>query len=262
MTDPLWSARLKLARATEHLDALDEEIRAFARSEVDRVVAQHDPKVEEEFRPVWSPVRPPPGFETPGQFDFQLPDRFVVIVGDFLSNLRSALDHAVNGLAGDKAGLYTKFPIYADSGKFKGGSKGDLEGVSGPCRTKIERMQPYNGHRRGRRLLKLSELVNFDKHKVLHANAGLVYQGIGIPRKQRGELWFKDFSTMGDQAEVSIIFGGPDAEPDVKGGQPFQILFADAPHGKVVCTRLDLAVLLDEVRGIITEIGDGAVPAA
>jgi len=52
-TDPLASARLKLARAREHLDALDEEVRTFAYGERERHYAQHDPEMAEYLVPAW-----------------------------------------------------------------------------------------------------------------------------------------------------------------------------------------------------------------
>lgn len=247
MPVPLASARSKLARAAEHLEALDVEIRTFAYSERDHFRAKRDPEISESFEPVWH--------------GNELPTRFSVIVGDFLSNLRSALDHAVNGIAGDSAGDYTKFPIYIRRSQFKGSAKGDLEGVPRPCRAQIERMQPYHGHRRGKRLLKLAQLVNFDKHKVIHAIPALIYQGLILPEGfQSGSVFMVDGGFLG-KAEVKITVSGPDTEPKVESGAPYQILFANTIDERtqspvIVATRVDLGILLDEVRGIIAEIGD------
>jgi hypothetical protein len=269
VADPLASARLKLKRAVEHLDALDEEVRSFAYYEFERLRAEGDPQITKEFNPVWiaTGTKPLPTRSTIRelpQFRHELPPRFGVILGDYLSNLRAALDHAVNGIAGTSAGDYTKFPIVALKGKWRGTAKSDLEGVPRPCRTRIERMQPYHGHRRGKRLLFLATLCNLDKHKVLHSTTFLVYKGIwtwpeGIQKAGRQYL---DSGVLGDETEVSITFPGPDSAPKVEGGAPYQIAFTYAPGHPTAATRVDLGVLLDEVRAIIVEIGTQTAASA
>jgi len=254
----LWSARLKLLRAVEHLVSLDAEVRSFSRAERDRLLHDGDAEMPEYFVPSWSATPAPEGW--PGQHGVELPHRFGVVIGDLLGNLRSALDHAVNGLAGDKAGQYTKFPIYTSSRKFKGGAKGDLEGVPRPLWTEFERMQPYHRHARGKRLLLLANLCNADKHRVLHITSALLDQS-ARPSGFVGEVMFRDFGVLGDHAEVRITFSKDKAEPKVEGHASYQILLAQVAGGKMLATRLDLQILIDEVGGIVAEIGDMLPPA-
>jgi hypothetical protein len=255
----------------EHLDSLDDEIRAFADYELERFRVEGDPQVSHP-PPLWlatgdEPAHP--AFRDIAQHRRELPPRFGVILGDFLVNLRASLDHAVNGVAGSNAGEYTKFPIV---GPPKKGKKlrpwgdvlaTDLVGVPPPCQAAIKRMQPYHGHRRGKQLLLLGSLCNLDKHKVLHAATYLVYQGTwALGTGVEGmRATFVDRGVLGDEAEVRVTYGSPLSAPKVEGGAPYQIGFADAPgFSKVaVVNRVDLGVILTEVGRIIVEIGDAAL---
>lgn len=256
-SDPMWSARLKFERASEHLKALDQEVLAFARNERDRIAAVFDPETDWVALPSWTPITLPADVKTLGQFGVTLPSRFVLILGDYLANLRSALDHAVYGMAGAKAGKYTKFPIYPKEDRWKEDAHVALAGIDGPRRTQIQLMQPYKGHRRGKVLLRLSELVNYDKHKVLHAVAGLIYQAITFPGQgEDRSVWYRDTGILGDETEVSIKFRAI-GEPEVQGGAPYQMMFSNAPppDGAIVANRVDLATLMEEVRLVIYELG-------
>lgn len=222
--DPMRSSRLKFERAAEHLKALDEDVLAFARDERDRIAAVFDPETDWVSIPSWTPITLPADVRTMGQYGVTLPSRFALILGDFLANLRSALDHAVYGMAGAKAGKYTKFPIYPKVDRWKEDAHVALAGIDGPRRAQIEFMQPYKGHRRGKRLLRLSELVNYDKHKVLHAVAGLIYQAITFPGQgEDRSVWYRDTGILGDETKVSIQFRAI-GEPKVEGGAPYQMM--------------------------------------
>lgn len=240
------SAILKFARACQHLDSLDKEITAFINREHKRFLMKGDVEIGQPFDPSWGT-----------HAGRHLPARFSVILGDFLANLRASLDHAVNGLAGPNAGEYTKFPIYADRSKFKGGIKGDLEGVSRPYRTQIERMQPYHGHRRGRALALLARLRNIDEHRTLYFIPALLDHASQFPSgSQSGQIRYRDFGVLGDHTEVVIDFT-PDSEPKVQGGTPYQVLFADPldRDGHILCTRRDLTIMRDEVGTVLDELG-------
>jgi hypothetical protein len=260
------SARQKFRRAVEHLNALDDEVRRFVYQEIERLEAERDPEIDEWIQPTWfamgdSAAKTDSPFKNTPKARKELPARFGVILGDYLSNLRSALDHAANAAAGANAGDYTKFPICAKTKTFKDGADKDLAGVPDPCRAAIERMQPYHGHSRGKRLALLAKLCNIDKHKVLHASTFLTYPGVWTfgPPYEGATAGFSDYGALGEKAEVRITFDGPDGEPKVEGGQPYQISFADRPGSQALITRLDMTILRDEVRRIIAEIQEVAV---
>lgn len=258
MTDRLASARLKLKRAVEHLEALDREVRGFADAEIERIWAERDPADTSPIQTVWLAMEPPP-FKPTAQFRRELPHRFGVILGDFVGNLRAALDHAVNGIAEANAGDSTKFPIVRVEANYPDTAKGDLKGVPASIKKLIEGMQPYHGHARGDRLALLANLSNIDKHRVLYPARALVYNGAWNhpPGVTEAEHKFRDEGVLGDVAEIHITFAGPDRTPNVVGGAPYQLAFSD-PNGNdhsIVATRVDLGVLLDEVRAIIAGIG-------
>jgi hypothetical protein len=176
---PLTGIVLKLDRAEDHLDALNESIQRFtkkgfctARQEFDR-----DRRLTLRVNQVFEP---PPGWG--------------VLIGEIVYNLRSALDHMVYELAVVNHGTRapprdiaesSAFPIFANGLKFRWGNakkasksgklsrdsgRHKIRAVSRPPRAAIDRLQPY--HRRknpaSRALLQLEELSNMDKHRTLH----------------------------------------------------------------------------------------------
>jgi hypothetical protein len=92
----------------------------------------------------------------------------------------------------------------------------------------------------------------------------LVYEGVWTfgEETQSVTKTFIDESALGEQAEVRITFLGPDNTPQVEGGAPYRIYFADSSTAPPAATRTDLRILLEEVRGIIAEIGNAARPSA
>lgn len=258
MDDPLASSRLKLARAVEHLDSLDREVRAFAETDLDRLRTEHGADSKKPATAIWLAMEPttlPPVV----QFRQALPARFGLILGDYVGNLRAALDHAVYGLAGTQAGSHNAFPTEGDGKSFANRAKDALRGVPEPIRALIESMQPFNGHARGDRLALLARLSNIDKHRVLYPANHLVHHGVWNEPQDvpGGERWFRDEGALGDTAEVHITFIGPEHTPLVTGGAPYQLGFSDPTRQGtyIVANRVDLGVLVGEVRSIISELG-------
>lgn len=105
--------------------------------------------------------------------------------GDFVHNLRTALDHIVWELASDdhrKDSPLPEFPIYLDSDSrrdsFQGLGLKKIRSLPAAARTLIERVQPYqnphwdgwrlqSGVRQGNPLARLHYLDNIDKHRSL-----------------------------------------------------------------------------------------------
>jgi hypothetical protein len=173
MGDIPQSVKLKLRRVDEHMNALDESIKAFlepkpygARRILERDGAEHV------F--VWD------GYIEP-------PDDFGLIAGDAIHNLRSSLDHLALALA--IAGASTKgvsmtqkkvariqFPVVASPSEFAEQlRRGRLEYVEPAVQAFIEDSQPYRmtpKAPKANNLFVLSALDNADKHRVL-TTAGL-----------------------------------------------------------------------------------------
>src|SRR5215212_3239531 len=94
MSHPLEGVRLKVIRAAEHLQTLDEENRAYFEGKPYEVVHERD---EERSRHVYRfHVRQPP------------PLRLSILVGDCFHNIRSSLDHLAWQLVLADGGTPTK----------------------------------------------------------------------------------------------------------------------------------------------------------
>jgi hypothetical protein len=160
------SARAKIARAREHLDFLKADFARFVGGDPYSIRKEPDPDSDITLVVYY----PEP-----------IPACWSIILGEFLYDLRSALDHLVYDLSG--AMPHTEFPIYAEIQRFfetrrKHKRHGftdrsgvyKLRGISNdPAWFVIEKMQPYNAENpKGTALWGLHELNNIDKHRTLH----------------------------------------------------------------------------------------------
>src|SRR5690348_1820790 len=153
--EPFWSARFKLVRAEEHLDSIVKILRHFAYGDC-QLLSEKDAKRNAVFLRVCLP---------------KPPDSLGPVIGDFLFNIRSALDHIVHRLVlpdtPEKERNRIAFPICGSADNFADALKGKrLLGVPEKAVTLIERLQPY--HSRENPLGTLDNLHNIDKHKNLH----------------------------------------------------------------------------------------------
>lgn len=150
----LWSARFKLVRAEEHLDSIAKILRSFAYGDC-QLVPEKDAKRNAIFLRVCLP---------------KPPDSLPSVIGDFLFNVRSALDHIVYSLISRNAPKElrnsTAFPICSSADNFADALKRRLAGVPEKAVTLIERLQPYHGGENP--LGTLDNLHNIDKHRSLH----------------------------------------------------------------------------------------------
>jgi len=167
--EPSPNPRGKLDRAHEHLRVLDTETAAFYKG---NAVEGKPYEIESEFRADAS------------EYVFtikvlrQPPAALSLILGDYLHNLRSALDHLVCRLAvsngNPEACESTQFPVSKTSGNFASVAPDWLAGLKSTQRAIIEREQPYHaGQRAGHHALRLiHDLDNFDKHRAIHPAFG------------------------------------------------------------------------------------------
>jgi len=149
----LEGVKLKVARTAEHLDALGAEASAYLDSSPYEVVGKS--QADDDTLLVCKVHRHPPL-------------RLGVLLGDFLHNLRSSLDHLAWQLVladGGTPGRKTAFPILLKKGskplKIAGG-------VSAKAADLVECLQPYNnmsGSPREHPLFILSRLNIIDKHR-------------------------------------------------------------------------------------------------
>jgi hypothetical protein len=167
---PLDKVRLKLDRAQEHLATLDLEIVEFLKFQPYRV----DPHPQTATFKIGN-VSLPTSLPAPGIGIFRIvhepPLHLSLIVGDYIHNVRSALDHLVWQLQ-----LTTKiepnersqFPIFSkpNAGRLK---EWTID-VPDKARDIIESLQPYhraNGPLRHNALWQIGKLDGIDKHATL-----------------------------------------------------------------------------------------------
>ncbi len=158
----LEGIKLKLDRAAEHLEELHREVEAYLDGRPYEVVR--------EPREGGNPLLVCKVNQLP-------PLRLSVLLGDFLHNLRSSLDHLAWQLVlanGGTTDTGTSFPVFEKRRDFKKFKKnretttGVVGEVADEAADLIEGLQPYNnaaGPPREHPLWILSKLNNIDKHR-------------------------------------------------------------------------------------------------
>jgi hypothetical protein len=251
---------LKARRAFKHLEDLDSEVKGWIAGDHYSVRYEYDPEARwtgdlsnpddlgtyllasSIFIPGIGPQTAPPNIEF-GQGRFTAfatvedppSDTIGVLIGDFLHNLRSALDNLAFALATtytqplpDEITAGSEFPVFGDengegSARFhRLRSKGSLKGTPAPAsgldkirgwhpdaQTVVERLQPYNRENSylDDPLWILHVLDRIDKHRLVHtasaASAGILWHIAG-DNHERGP---KDVRCIGPGLIRS--FGGP-----------------------------------------------------
>jgi hypothetical protein len=151
------SVQCKLYRAKEHLDQLHVETDRYLRSNPAKLVRQREGSPNEYIGKVVT--------------DTPVPKRIPLIVGDFLQNLRSALDYLVWELvmvAKNTPDRNNMFPICTTPEAFMGQvARHRLDGTPTNAVAEIDALRPYheavdpNGHV----LAMIDDLCNINKHR-------------------------------------------------------------------------------------------------
>lgn len=180
----------------------------------------------------------------------EMPDRWPLVVGDIVHNLRSALDSLAYALAVKGAGRRPdkdevrkiQFPICTLPEAFHG-KKGQLRRrltlLAPTAQAAVERLQPYNAAMKSKNihvLAALDELANIDKHRhillVVAAaeSSRLDLSGRGIPKGASitgfsGEL--KKRTEIGSWSFASPSSSARSIHPEVqvKASMTFQVRF-------------------------------------
>lgn len=245
----------KLDRADEHLKTLTDEITAYFdgephsyRTHADLDAGTYSVRVTIERQPSL---------------------RLAIICGDFVQNLRAALDHLANALVTKPVGR-TQFPIYSDRDEFMSqvavpatrGQRGPLTGLDplGEIFNLIESYQPY--HRTDETdahpLIALSDLSNADKHRTILTSAtshridptrhrpDITFDGVDI--EYVGSAVFRYDQALRDGAEVlrgQFKVTGPTPQVLVHGN-----LVTDLAFGEALVTTDGLETIRRAVWGI------------
>ncbi len=163
------SARAKLARANEHLEVFDAEVREFFGSDPYPLTHEFD-YLDGVHR--WRADLSEP-----------LPSHWPLLVGDCVHNLRSALDHLTWQLAGAKQqDRTTQFPIFATHVLFDKYGRNQIKSVPRRPRTVIEWLQPCRRANPTDDSLFLVQVFDAeDKHKAITLTGTVVDQLRFIP---------------------------------------------------------------------------------
>jgi hypothetical protein len=175
VTHPLEGVRLKLGRADEHLNRLNDEMRDRFDDQTYRVREKTDTRRADKIIEVLDPPETDP--------------QWGLLIGDFAHNLRSSLDHLawqlalLNKRAARQAAIVgdpwppnrNEFPIFADISdpNAKRRLNKTLRAFLVKHQSRIRGEQPYQrrGKAKAQPLWLLYELRNLDTHRVLHTLA-------------------------------------------------------------------------------------------
>ena len=253
---PLAGVKAKLARADEHMKALDEEWKAFGKTQSYEAVHELKPDICE-WNCYLSLAKP-------------IPIKLSMILGDALNNMRSSLDHLVCRfveLHNGKVGKHHAFPIFSDAATYdervnqirgKKDRSGPLDGIpaDGPERALIEKVQPYHQGKDWREhpLWILNRMTNFDKHRDIHIAASYPQAGSALDlltwTPDEAELidhtlTWQPGQPLEDRTHMARLrFSGahPAEEVNIKASLPLSLAFGDpepGPHQGNVADILD-----------------------
>lgn len=165
---PLDGPWAKLDRASEHLVALKRGCEVFLQTKPYYVAAEFEPD-EARYAILLRVPR-------------AVPLALSVVVGDFLHDLRSALDQAawllacrsrpVEFLWQDNIAPGIAWPFQDAPGKLANHGLGCR--VADDARAVLDRAQPYQGTDRALALKQLDTLWNIDKHRVVHGGFAII----------------------------------------------------------------------------------------
>lgn len=221
MASQLDGPRLKVVRAREHLEALqDHESRFFLESDPYSITQDFDRKAGKRIYRIAVLKNPPLR-------------RFAALIGDCVHNLRSALDHLVWQLSEDSSGAaerdtITQFPIFRYEGLYESSGLRQVARVGERAASVIRLLQPFH---HDQPLLHplwfVHDLDIRDKHRELAVSAATTsgyVQRIHHAKEDRGTfnliLSIEDIHDGAQIAELTI--SPPDAQVRVEAEFQFR----------------------------------------
>jgi len=214
------SVHWKLVRAQEHLQELQTQVRRFYQKNPAKVVRQPDGSPDEFIGKVVSGVT--------------IPGKIPMIIGDFLTNVRSSLDYLVWELvlaAKNNPTDKNMFPICTTPEAFNQQlARHRLDGVPIDAITEIQALQPHHDGQDagGHVLAMLDQLCNINKHRRV------------IATMIRGSVAPSDFVTQEINGEV---YGSLSFDSILKQGikiGPFPMVNGSAGRGPKVDVPLQI----------------------
>ena len=228
----LTNTLAKLARADEHLRALDAEAREFAGRDPYSVTSEGERDSDGSYVArleirEWPPLR------------------LGVILGDVLYQWRSALDNLIPPLIRlnkQTAGRRHRFPVFDDEGRYKAVGVKLIAGVSKKHAAIIESFQPHPGRTDATiaALALVNEHCNADKHAAIHPTFGAFTNPEEAARNLRREPITAEFQLRFDPvgfgkpledgmevARITPIGEPPETKPKLYVDLPAEIAFGE-----------------------------------
>jgi hypothetical protein len=189
----LKGVRLKIDRADEHLETTLAILRGIAYGEC-KIVPEINKKLNCGVQRISLP---------------KPPDSLSTVVGDFLFNIRSALDQLlwqlvlVNDCTPGKSNMF----IIAETAESfaKQVKSGRLNGTSAQVKTLIEGLQPYHRGNGNESLITLARLHNTDKHQTPNLTTAVAHDTLV---DWVGETNFMRMFLGDEELRDGAIFGG------------------------------------------------------
>ena len=208
-------AYLKIERANKHVHDLEGYVREFATSDHCTILIEHDPNGGDDTLKLESTQT--------------IPEDFLLVLGDAIHNLRSALDYGMHA-ASTVWDEHTKFP-------FRGETRDELiAAINGGLKQKapkevidiiVDVIQPYkrgNGHA----LWCLHQLDIEDKHRLLIANTKLMFiQGVSCEDEAGQKFTIPDWLIVPNATPVRRLEGHRNIKITDKGKSALTIIFGD-----------------------------------
>jgi hypothetical protein len=157
----------KVERAEKHVLDLQDALQAFLDSRPYEVVREYNPDTGEFSYRVARVMPTRPGI--------------MLIAGDAIHNLRSALDHLIWQLVkanGQEPGRANEYPIFECPERYEAEKGRKIQGVGDIAANAIDATQPYKGGNDEFWILK--ELDNIDKHREL-IGTGWAFKNVNLP---------------------------------------------------------------------------------
>lgn len=256
---PLGDFRLKLNRATAHLETLERDIDAWFDRHPYGVTGRYEAGPPEQYVLYLRFFEPPPV-------------AWGLLIGEFAHNARSALDYLAWRLVkanNHKPDHRTQFPIVLTPWEWHGpNGAARLHGASARHIAMVERMQPYGGpddegfyhysplHRVFEQpLATLRFLSNEDKHRVLLVTAAAL-QSIGwdviathdvAPITDLGQPYFGPLTEGSPLLEIPVQATGPDPTVEVSFVERARIAIEhriNCGRTRQISSRIDLLEVL------------------
>jgi hypothetical protein len=209
ISERLRHVRVKLERAEQHLDALEKLVGAFIEDQPFRISQSLDPETGDTVATVIVRREPPPIFGA--------------IVGDYVHNLRAALDYVAWQLVDCNTGApgaHTYYPICNTQREFDYKSVRMLRGASPLAIAAVSVLQPFRSSDPHSHPLALVHRLDVeDKHRLLHVVGGVYSGPIEIETEEKEDIVVQridDPSPTGFLRHGAVLMRAPASVGDVR----------------------------------------------